>query len=306
MFANWIGGEEVTMSTKILWLSDNLAEHWASDPDEQEIICKNMLAYAQSVARPTTEFVLDFVDRNVGREFALWSPYPRAFVRVEILERIKQAEVDGFDAAFPGMCFGEFFLQDARQAVRMPVVGAAESSMLLAQMLGMKFAVVTVAPRFENIIWENIRLHGWESRAIRDRPVRSWISPLPEMMVDAYQGHPDRLIEEFDRQAQECVKDGADVVICGCNPYGAALGQVGYKEVIGTGVPVVTPMAAQIKLAEHLVDVRRSTGLTKSEAENGPYYSTPSQILDDLVAHGVGIPELRQSTEPQKKQRNVA
>jgi allantoin racemase len=95
-------------------------------------------------------------------------------------------------------------------------------------------------------------------------------------------------------------------VICGCNPYGAALGQVGYKEVIGTGVPVVTPMAAQIKLAEHLVDVRRSIGLTKSEAENGPYYSTPSHILDDLVAHGVGLPQRREPTELQKTRCDAA
>lgn len=294
------------MDTKILWLSDNLLEHWAPGPAEQEIIRENMLNYAKSVARPTTEFVLNFVDQNVGRRFAPWSAYPRAFLRVEILERLKQAEDDGFDAAFPGMCFGEFFLQDARQAVKMPVVGAAESSMMLAQLLGMKFAVVTVAPRYETIIAENIRFHGWEARAIRDRPVRSWISPLPEMMVEAYQGRPDRLIEEFDRQAQECVKDGADVVICGCNPYGAALGQVGYKEVIGTGVPVVTPLAAQIKLAEHLVDVRRSIGLTKSEAVTGPYYSTPDDILDDLAAHGVGMPQLRPSAKPQGARRDAA
>lgn len=66
----------------------------------------------------------------------------------------------------------------------------------------------------------------------------------PEMMIDAYAGRPDQLIEEFDRQAQECVRGGADVVICGCNPYVATLGQVGYNQVIRTGVPVVTPMAA--------------------------------------------------------------
>ena len=288
------------MQTKILWLSDNLREHWSPDPAASEIIRENMFAYAQSVAKPTTEFVLDFIDTNIGREFALWSAYPRSFVRVEILERLRQAEIDGFDAAFPGMCFGEFFLQDARQAVKMPVIGAAESSMLLAQMLGKRFAIVTVASRFENIIMENIRSQGWEARAIVNRPVRSWISPLPEMMIDAYAGRPDRLIEEFDRQAQECVRDGADVVICGCNPYGAALGQVGYKEVIGTGVPVVTPMAAQIKLAEHMVEVRRSIGLTKSEAEDGPYYSTPQLILDDLEAHGVGIAEIRKPSAGRK------
>lgn len=294
------------MDSKILWLSDSTLEQWAPTPAEQEIISTNMLAYARSVARPGTEFVLNFVDQNVGKRFAPWSPYPRAFLRVEVLERIKQAEEDGFDAAFPGMCFGEFFLQDARQAVKIPVVGAAESSMMLAQLLGMKFAVVTVAPRYESIIAENIRFHGWDSRAIRNRPVRSWLPALAPLMLEAYAGRPERLIQEFDEQAQECVKDGADVVICGCNPYGAALGQVGYSEVAGTGVPVVTPLAAQIKLAELLVDLRRSQGWTKSEAESGPYRSTPADILQDLLAHGVGMPQVRKPSTPEIAHRNAA
>ena len=71
--------------------------------------------------------------------------YNRALLAVEVLERVKQAEEDGFDAAFPGVCYGEFFLQDARQAVKIPVVGPAESAMVMAQLIGGKFAVVTLA-----------------------------------------------------------------------------------------------------------------------------------------------------------------
>ena len=47
------------MTTKILWLSDSKLEHWAPTPDEQEIVSANMLAYARSIARPTTEFVVE-------------------------------------------------------------------------------------------------------------------------------------------------------------------------------------------------------------------------------------------------------
>ena len=215
---------------------------------------------------------------------------------MEVLERLRQAEEDGFDAAFPGMCFGEFFLQDARQAVKIPVVGSNEAPMMLAQTLGKKFAVVTVAPKYEAIIAANIRSHGWEDRAIRNNPVRSWTPDIAARMLEAYDGRPDRLIEEFDEQAQECVRDGADVVICGCNPYGAALGQVGYNEVTDTGVPVVTPLAAQIKSAEMLVDLQRTQGLAKSEAVASPFRSTPPEILEDLASHGIAMPQVRRAT----------
>jgi allantoin racemase len=279
---------------KILWLSDTTLDQMTGDPSEQEILFANMLEHARDVARPTTEFVLDFIEVNTGEAFTPYLRYVRSLMAVEVNDRVRQAEAEGFDAAFPGMCFGEYFLQDARQAVSMPVVGPAESSMMLAQLLGSRFAVVTVTPNHVYTMTENIRLHGWENRAIRNRPVRSWKSETIRWALDAYDGRPARLIEEFDRQAQLCVDDGADVVICGCNPYGAALAKAGYNEVSGTGVPVVTALAAMIKQAEMLVDLRRSLGLTKTEAVVGPYRSTPPHVLEDLDARGVRGPQRRQ------------
>lgn len=277
----------ISDAAKILWISDTTPQQMAKDPDEQKLIYDNMMAYVRSVARPTTEVVVNFVQDNAGETFSPWMRYPRALLAVEVLERVRRAERDGYDAAFPGMCFGEFFLEDARQAVNMPVVGASESSMAIAQLLGKKFAIVTVGARFEHVIEERIRAHRWESRAISHRPVRSFTPELTKLMVDAYSGRPDRLIEEFDQQAQECVKDGADVVICGCNPYGAALSKVGYKEVSGTGVPVVTALSSMIKQAEMLIDLKRSLGVVKSGAMVGPYMSTPQAVIDDLTARGI-------------------
>lgn len=283
------------MSAKILWISDNTRDQvGTSDRAEQDVIYGNMLAFAKSVARPDTEIDIDFIEHKIGKDFVPMMRYPRAFMAVEMVERARQAEADGYDAAFAGMCYGEFFLQDARQAVKMPVVGPAESSMMLAQLLGKKFAVLTVAASFEHVMEENIRFHRWEGAAISHRPVRSWaMTDMANMMLEAYDGRPDRLIDEFDKRAQELVRDGADVVICGCNPYGAALAQVGYNEVSGTGVPVVTALAAQVKFAETLIDLKSTVGLAKSEAIVGPYFSTPPEILEDMAARGIGMPEVR-------------
>ena len=281
------------MDTKILWLSDTQYDKFAPRKEEQDFIFANMLEFAQGIARPTTQFVINVIDQNIGQDFAPYHKYNRVLMAVEILERVKQAEQDGFDAGFPGMCYGEFFLQEARQAVRMPVVGPAESAMTIAQLIGEKFGVVTVSFNLKRVMDENIRLHGWESRAIANQPVRAWLPDLPTLMVDAYNGRPDRMVEEFDKVAMESVRDGADVVICGCNPLGAALSQVGYNEVGNTGVPVVTPLPAMIKLAESMVDLRRSLGLAKTEAVNGPYRSTPDNVLADLAARSIGLSQVR-------------
>lgn len=281
------------MNTKILWLSDNLYSGFGSTKDDQDLVFANMLEFARSVARPTTEFVVNTLTHTVGAYAPGMYKYNRAIMAVEVLERVKQAEEDGFDAAFPGMCYGEFFLQEARQAVKMPVVGPAESAMTLAQLIGDKFAVVTVSPVYVHGMEQNIRMLGWQDRAISNRPVRAWQPAISELIVNAYKGRPEQLIEEFEKQALECVKDGADVVILGCNPMGAALAQVGYNQVADTGVPVVTPLPAMIKLAESLVDLRSSIGITKTEAVIGPYRSTPEHIAKDQVERGFGMPAVR-------------
>jgi allantoin racemase len=274
---------------KILWISDTTPQQMAKSPEDQQLIYEGMMDYVRSVARPGTQVDVDFVKDNAGETFYPWLRHPRALLAVEVIERVRQADRDGYDAAFPGMCFGEFFLEEARQSVTMPVVGAAESSMILAQLLGRKFAVVTTFQRFERPIEDRLRAHRWESRAITNRPVRSYTPDLSQQMIEAYRGRPERMIEEFDHHAQECVKEGADVVICGCNPLGAALSKVGYKEVAGTGVPVVTALSSMIKQAEMLVDLKRSLGLAKSEALVGGYMTTPAAVLDDMEVRGIGL-----------------
>ena len=161
--------------------------------------------------------------------------------------------------------------------------------MLLAQLIGKKIVCITVAPVFVQPIEAMIRLHGWEHRVLSYQPVRTLdISSWPSI-VDAANGRPDRWVEMFDQAAQQAVRDGADVVICGCNPGGALLHMSGYREVVGTGVPVITGPSAMVKMAEMMVDLQRSIGLAKSEAVLGAYSTTPGPILDELQGMANGL-----------------
>ncbi len=278
------------MGIKIWWQFEFPAEHREEFKTRDTAVFRNpphtpgpvslvdgMLKFARSVARPDTEIVVGYTEK--GTPINHWLLYPRTVMKVEVLNKVIQAERDGYDAAIAGVCYCELFLEECRQAVRMPVVGPAESSMLLAQLVGKRFAIVTIHPHYVQPMEQNIHQRGWTDRAIAYRPVRHFEPWMMEATNDALIGKPEKLISDFDKVAQECVRDGADTIICGCAPCGATLALAGYREVRGTGVPVVSAVAAEIKLAEALVDLRRAVGLTKTEAEVGPYQTTPPEVV---------------------------
>jgi allantoin racemase len=275
------------MSTKILWQAENRS---SDDPGFHGVreTYEAMADYARQVARPDTEIVLRYME-DAPVYFANQMLYPRAVTKVQVINKIVEAEKEGFDAALAGVCIIDAYSQEARQAVRMPVFGGAESAMLLAQMVGKKFAWVTIAPSFIMPFETHIRLHGWEHRAISNRPVRALDPSCWAAIVDSANGKSDRWVEMFDEAAYQCVLDGADTVICGCNPGGALLHMAGYREVRDTGVPVIAGPAAMVKLAEMMVDLRRAVGLTKSEGEMGAYRSTPGAVLEELQVLGQNL-----------------
>ncbi|VWB29225.1 hypothetical protein [Burkholderia metallica] len=62
--------------------------------------------------------------------------------------------------------------------------------------------------------------------------------------------------------------------------------EAGHACVRDPGVPVIMGPAAMAKLAEAVVDRRRSLGLTKSEVVTGTYRTTPAYIHEELQAMG--------------------
>ena len=68
----------MNMNTKILWLSDNLYSGFGSTKEDQDLVFANMLEFARSVARPTTEFVVNTLTHTVGA-YAPGHAYPTCF-----------------------------------------------------------------------------------------------------------------------------------------------------------------------------------------------------------------------------------
>jgi allantoin racemase len=172
---------------------------------------------------------------------------------------IVQAEKEGYDAALV-TCYFDPMLRDIRQAVNIPVVSLAESSMLLATMMGSKFGVVSIGPEASYDFEENIIRYGLKERSVGVRPVPETPDEQPMALFDA-----NHAIKAFKQVAKELIADGAEVVIPGCGLMSPALRLApgaekeypnGLIEVDGAAVMDV--LGATIKMAETLVNLKQS------------------------------------------------
>lgn len=195
--------------------------------------------------------------------------YLETFNDLEIIKGIIDAEARGFDVAMI-RCGNDPALQQAREAVNIPVIGMVESAMHVATRLGSKFALVGVDDKSIPLTERNLRNYGLESRAIV-RPVRApkdpgWYDLLlqspkwfqsPEFVME-------KVVPIFEKTAKECIDDGAEVICTACALY-AALSLAGYNKISGTEVPVIEATAAGIKTAEMFGDMNKTLGISTSK-----------------------------------------
>ena len=72
------------------------------------------------------------------------------------------------------------------------------------------------------------------------------------------------------------------MIIPACCALSPAATLLGYREVPGTGVPVLDVTRAALKMAETLVDLRRNCGINKSQRRT--YKSIPPAMRDAMRA----------------------
>ena len=229
----------------------------------------------RTVARSDTEVHLHYIKHSA---YVVHFYYAEMLNNIWLLDGVIQAEREGYDAVIIG-CADDPGIREARQAVDIPVVAPAEAAMMLACSLGSSFGMITVMEELVAFCERNIRNYGMESRAVR--PVRvhdvgeDWVNALFEMLI-----HPDVLFPRFEEVCRACIDDGAEVILPCCCALSPALSLAGYREVPGTGVPIVDVTHAALKLAETLVDLKRAVGLGKSQRRT--FKSTPTKIRDAM------------------------
>jgi len=242
------------------------------------------------VLRPDTEVVLKPIKRGLKGDSPLDfdNPYFALLDRKEIIEAFIEADKEGFDAASVH-CFGDPGVKEARSIVGMPIFGPAESSMHFACQLGCKFAIIgTNMPGQLAQLEEQVRLHGLEHRLIPSG-IRFDKEPFVEVWPQ-WLGNPQLAADSVVEVAEECVADGADVIVIGCAGTGLLCSMAGLNKVtVGRQViPVLDPVMVAMKTAEMAVDIKRGSGLPiPSRARN---YVLPSKEDWARVRSAFGLP----------------
>ena len=262
------------MDLRIFW-QDIYPEVHPLRPDIH-IVWDGLRKHMRKVVEPSSEVTLSHVEKYCGN--TLYN-YLGALNALAMVDKVIQAEKDDYDVAIIG-CALDPGLEVARSAVDIPVVGLGEASLLVSQMVGKRFAVVTVS-ELSIPIWErNLLIYQFDGRAIKNRPIRAcdyW-----EPMIECFQGKPQAMISSFEKVALELIHDGADVIIVGCAYLAAALTLIGYKQVGQSGVPVIDISAAGLKMAELLASLFKTTGLTKSKNSSSCYLSAPREMMAEV------------------------
>ncbi len=125
----------------------------------------------------------------------------------EVLESMLESYQNGYEAI--GLnCFYDPCLEVAREMMNIPIVGPAQSSMVIASLMGAKFGIVNFHPKaipdYENMI----RFYDFDNKAL-NRPVRSLRQSFDKQMEGVTNSQPT--IEDFRGAATELVRDGAEV-----------------------------------------------------------------------------------------------
>jgi len=189
--------------------------------------------------------------------------YYEHLVTDDMLKEIRRAETQGFDAAVIG-CFYDPGLREARELVRMPVVGPAESTMLVACTLGHKFSILVGRRKWLPKMMDNARMYGLRERLASIRPLGIRVT---EMLAEQ-----KRLKESAAREARAAVEeDGAEVIIMGCTL------ESGFADEMSKalGVPMLDPVITSWKFAEMQADMYSSLGISHSKAYG--YESPPKE-----------------------------
>lgn len=163
-----------------------------------------------------------------------------------VLEEIMATESE-FDA-FINACWGDPGIDACREVTEKPVVGIAEASMYVANMLGATFSVVTILPRARDFIEERVRTTGLWGQCASVR--------CTDLTVVETEETRDAAVEALSIAAERAIEeDGAEAVCLGC----AGMGGLDEPLEEQLPVPVIDSVAAAGVITEGMVRLGKAT-----------------------------------------------
>ncbi|WCK52614.1 aspartate/glutamate racemase family protein [Aneurinibacillus sp. Ricciae_BoGa-3] len=189
--------------------------------------------------------------------------YDEALCIPNFLEKAIEAEKEGYDGII-SFCFGDPGVKPAREVLNIPVVGAAESSMLFASLLAKTFSVVTVLPNVVPMIENISKLLGVNGNLASVRYVN-----IPVLEVHEKEKLKSSLLEEMTKAIEN---DNAHALVLGCTGMMGVAADLQQKlKERGYDVPVIDPAFAATKMLESIITM----GVKQSRLT---YMTPPSKV----------------------------
>jgi len=199
----------------------------------------------RSYATASTQIDVDYMPGISG--FVPWggsggSAPAEAAARAHALsaQRAVQAEKDGYDAFCPYGAL-DIGVKEARQLVKIPVVGQAEAAILFCGLLDRPFATCSYMPGGEDGVRRQVADLGLERLLVAITSIGIPNSEYPHRRQE--------LLERFAACCQEAKAKGAEIM--GRVAMSICPGEYSARELMdASGFPVLDAMACQIALAE--------------------------------------------------------
>ncbi|MBN8499665.1 MAG: aspartate/glutamate racemase family protein [Sphingomonadales bacterium] len=174
------------------------------------------------------------------------SEFDEAMAVPGIVAEAIAAEQSGADAIIID-CMGDPGLKAAREVVRIPVFGPADTSMHLAAMLGHRFSIVTVLDSVVPMIENLSKIYGTSSKLASVRVIN-----IPVLELEAA---PEKVTSALANASLAAVEeDGAHAIILGCTGFlGCAEAIESALKAKGYRLPVIDPIPASVCVAAGVV-----------------------------------------------------
>jgi allantoin racemase len=220
---------------------------------------KRLATFVKKETGGLVELETVFVDKGLA---SIESAYDESINTPYILEKVKWGEKQGCDAVTID-CMGDPGLDAAKELANVPVIGACESSVHLASMLGKRFSVINILPETGWLIRDIIRKYGLESNLASVRTIN-----IPVLELERDIKKTSKVAGEAAEKA--VVEDGAGAIVLGCTGMaGLAEGIYSYLKKKGYDVPVLDPLKVAINTAILMVllGVRQSKEIFRKPRE---------------------------------------
>jgi allantoin racemase len=204
----------------------------------------------------------------------------RTLMEVSTIDGALRAADRGFDAVFINTV-GDYGLEALRSALRVPVVGAGQATMLTAASLGKRFSIVTIWPPSLRYLYEDLLLtYGLTGycAAIHHTSSDAQLASLQDdenFVTKMRRGEKNTLNRIIDLCKKTMEQDRADTIMLGCT----CMAPIADRVAASCEAPVLNPLTTGYKFTEMLL----SLGLAQSRLAYRPSSVTPLAVFPAMT-----------------------